>query len=350
MTAAEEIQEKIQATRAEITQLKEKVDTRREELKDADLRREASSRVEPITRLGLRVRQTLKGHIDKISAMHWSTDRRHLVSASQDGKLLVWDAYTGNKVYAIPLRSSWVMSCAYAPSGNFVASGGLENVCSIYSLSSRDGPSRATRELAAHSGYISCCRFLSDQRILTASGDKTCILWDIQSGNKVEEFTDHLGDVMCVDICPTNSNIFVSGACDTYAKVWDIRAGKSVQTFRTHKQDINTVQFFPDGLAFGTGSDDATCRLFDLRADREMNCYSTPSLSASVTSIAFSRSGRLLFAGYEDNECRVWDVLRGEKIGSLTNHESRISCLGVSNDGLSLCTGSWDTTLKVWTL
>ena len=27
------------------------------------------------------------------------------------------------QVHAIPLRSSWVMTCAYAPSGNYVACG-----------------------------------------------------------------------------------------------------------------------------------------------------------------------------------------------------------------------------------
>lgn len=59
---------------------------------------------------------------------------RNLVSASQDGKLIVWDSYTTNKVHAIPLRSSWVMTCAYAPSGSYVACGGLDNICSIYRL------------------------------------------------------------------------------------------------------------------------------------------------------------------------------------------------------------------------
>ncbi len=54
------------------------------------------------------------------------------MSASQDGKLIVWDSYSTNKVHAIPLRSSWVMTCAYAPSGSFVACGGLDNICSIY--------------------------------------------------------------------------------------------------------------------------------------------------------------------------------------------------------------------------
>lgn len=35
-------------------------------------------------------------------------------------------------------------------------------------------------------------------------------------------------------------------------------------------------------------------------------------------------------------------------LGSLHNsHDSRISCLGLSADGSALCTGSWDTNLKV---
>lgn len=42
-------------------------------------------------------------------------------------------------------------------------------------------------------------------------------------------------------------------------------------------------------------------------------------------------------------QIQVWDVLRGDKVGSLSGHENRVSCLGVSNDGISLCTGSWDS-------
>jgi WD40 repeat protein len=68
----------------------------------------------PLPRLTLKVRRTLKGHLAKIYSLHWATDKRHIVSASQDGKLIVWDAYTTNKVHAIPLRSSWVMTCAYS--------------------------------------------------------------------------------------------------------------------------------------------------------------------------------------------------------------------------------------------
>ena len=109
------------------------------------------------------------------------------------------------QVHAIPLRSSWVMTCAYAPSGNFVACGGLDNICSIYSLKTREGNVRVSRELPGHTGewslkerqehsregrqyglsdemsdynflsqgYLSCCRFLDDNQIITSSGDTT---------------------------------------------------------------------------------------------------------------------------------------------------------------------------------
>lgn len=251
------------------------------------VRQVAQSNTDQLPRIGMKSRKQLKGHLAKIYAMHWSTDRRHLVSASQDGKLIIWDAYTTNKVHAIPLRSSWVMTCAYAPSGNFVACGGLDNICSVYNLSTREGPTRVARELSGHSGYLSCCRFINDRRVLTSSGDMTCMLWDVETGSKVTEFADHLGDVMSISINPTNQNVFVSGACDAFAKLWDIRTGKAVQTFAGHESDINAVQFFPDGQAFGTGSDDASCRLFDIRADREVNTYAVSLISAMTVFLGF---------------------------------------------------------------
>ena len=107
-------------------------------------------------------------------------------------------------------------------------------------------------------------------------------------------------------------------------------------------------RFFPNGNSFASGSDDATCRLFDLRADRELMTYGHENILCGVTSLAFSHSGRLLFAGYDDFNCNVWDTLKGERVGVLSGHENRVACLGVSSDGMALCTGSWDSTLKVW--
>ena len=74
-------------------------------------------------------------------------------------------------------------------------------------------------------------------------------------------------------------------------------------------------QFFPNGFAFATGSDDATCRLFDIRADQELAMYSHDNIICGITSVAFSKSGRLLLAGYDDFNCNVWDTMKAERAG-----------------------------------
>jgi len=341
-----EIQEQIEAAQKEAEELKAQIKKNREDKADTTLKDFAKD-IPTAPKCAIKMRRTLKGHLAKVYSIHWSEDKSRVVSASQDGKLLVWDGMTTNKLHAIPLRSSWVMTVAYAPSGNFVACGGLDNTCSIYNLRSKEVPIRACRELQGHSGYLSCCRFLSDKQILTSSGDMTCILWDIEKHSKITDFADHTGDVMSISLSP-DKQWFLSAGCDATAKLWDLRAAKAQQTFEGHDNDINAIQYFPNGQTFGTGSDDLSLRLFDIRADREMIRYTSDEVQHGVTSLAFSASGRYLFAGYDDNNARVWDSLKGEVVGELAGHRNRVSCLGMSADGMALATGSWDTTLRIW--
>lgn len=65
---------------------------------------QATNNLEPIGRIQMRTRRTLRGHLAKIYAMHWGSDSRNLVSASQDGKLIVWDSHTTNKVSSTATR------------------------------------------------------------------------------------------------------------------------------------------------------------------------------------------------------------------------------------------------------
>mmetsp|Transcript_16226 Transcript_16226/g.31415 ORF Transcript_16226/g.31415 Transcript_16226/m.31415 type:complete len:399 (-) Transcript_16226:879-2075(-) len=296
------------------------------------------------------VLRILKGHFGKVYSMHWAGDNRHLVSASQDGKLIVWNATTTNRVQAIPLRSSWVMTCAYEQTQDqLVACGGLDNICSVYKLSTEGGMSvtRAHRELAAHDGYLSSCRFAGPGQIISASGDSTCILWDVETGSALHTFSDHAQDVMSVAVSPTQSHIFASGSIDGTARIYDTRARRCIFSFNGHESDINSVSFFPDGNAIGTGSDDSTCKLFDMRACREISSYSADSIVCGITTVDFSVSGRILFAGYDDFAVYGWDVTKKDRPMMLKLHENRVACLQVNREGSALGTGSWDTLLKV---
>jgi len=289
----------------------------------------------------------------KIYAMQWCKEATNLASASQDGKMIIWNALTCLKMNAITLPSNWVMTCGYSPNGDFVASGGLDNNCSIWKVKSgQPPPTKVTRELTGHDGFLSCCRFIDNQRIVTSSGDHTCILWDVETAQQTQVFRQHSADVMFISLNSDNS-AFVSGSCDGSILAWDLRSPKPTHIFPQHEGDVNVVQFFPNTTTFASGSDDGSCRLFDLRCFGEINRYNAdvkdPQNMQTPTSVAFSQSGRLLYTSYSDNTLLIWDTLKAERKSTSTPHDKRVTSLGVSGDGCALCSASWDTTLKIWT-
>ncbi|KAG1368486.1 Guanine nucleotide-binding protein subunit beta [Cocos nucifera] len=333
-----DLKERHIAATATVNALRERLKQRRQALLDTDVAGYAKGHGK--TAIGF-------GSTDLVYSLDWTPERNRIVSASQDGRLIVWNALTSQKTHAIKLHCAWVMTCAFAPNGQSVACGGLDSACSIFNLNSqvdRDGNIPISRILTGHKGYVSSCQFVPDQetRLITGSGDQTCVLWDVTTGQRISVFggefpSGHTADVLSVSINSSNSNMFVSGSCDATARLWDTRiASRAVRTYHGHEGDVNAVKFFPDGQRFGTGSDDGTCRLFDMRTGHQLQIYSQQHDNndndvAIVTSIAFSISGRLLFAGYSNGDCYVWDTLVAEvvlNLGTLQNsHEGRISCL-----------------------
>lgn len=48
-------------------------------------------------------------------------------------------------------------------------------------------------------------------QILTGSGDSTCALWDVEKSSLIQSFHGHGGDVMAIDLSPSETgNTFVS--------------------------------------------------------------------------------------------------------------------------------------------
>ncbi|KAI0465032.1 hypothetical protein LJB42_000250 [Komagataella kurtzmanii] len=302
----------------------------------------------------------LRGHFNKISQIRWGpADSYYLLSSSQDGFMIIWDTLTGYKVKAIPLDVQWVLSCAYSPDGQLLASGGLSNRATIYNFES--GTSKAV--LKGHTCYISDMGFLGPDKLITASGDMNCILWDVNRAIQVNTYVDHLGDVLSLAVDQKNGR-FVSGASDGYAKVWDCRSACPVYQYVVGHNEVTVVEQLTDHL-FAAGTDDGTIKLFDMRSDGEINRYNPPFLAStvppalhqnhqgaaddsSVTSIAFSSSGRLMFATYADKGCVVWDPLANQLLGELSGHSNQVNQVRVNGQGNGVATSSWDSTIKIW--
>jgi len=344
------IEERLEEAKKEAESLREIIKQNIQAVADTNLTK-FSADVPAASNLNMKLRRTLKGHLGKIYAMQWAEDKDNstLASASQDGKLLVWNAVNCLKMHAVPLPSNWVMTCGYSSKGEFVASGGLDNCCSIWNLRGAT-PNKVLRELHGHGGFLSCCRFLDDKEILTSSGDHTCGLWNVESATRLTEFRKHEGDVMFVSLTPER-NSFASGSCDKSVNVWDTRTGKATHTFLGHERDVNVVQYFPNNNCIMSGSEDGTCRLWDLRSYNEISQYkldNPQNAPACPTSLTLSMSGRFMFTAYSDMPVTIWDVLKGDRKSSFSASDKRVTSIGLSGDGCAICTASWDGLLKIY--
>lgn len=391
----EDIRHKISIARNETKQLQLLIDRIKSKTKDANLVQMSNGIASIIkNRINLSSPLSLSGHHNKIADFRWSSDSSSILSASQDGFLILWDATSGLKKNAVPLDSQWVLTCAINNSGHLVASAGLTNNCTIYRISHEN---RIQQQIVSifkgHTCYISSVEFMGNNRIITGSGDMTCALWDIPRAKRITEYVDHLGDVLSVAIPPnridSNETIFISGGSDGYVRVWDTRMLSAAQSFFVSESDISTVRFFNNGETIITGSDDGVARMFDLRSDcligtysltqqlqqqgiqkgrqysvshmdyavsSGLNSYSPTARSVGsshldsqgIVSLDFSASGRLMYACYTDFGCVIWDTLKGDIVGKLNGHAGRISGVRSSPNGMAVCTGSWDSTMKVW--
>lgn len=345
----------------EATQLKETLRLERSRNADAELsilsqKEEEIPVVAPV--MALKCRKVLKAHRGKVLHFDWSPDKSHLVTAGQDSHAVVWDGFLSHKK-AVIQTTGWVLACSFAPSTTLIACGGMYSHCAIYKVDERrpsvtsDGTPKITvpkKTLAHHSKYISNCIFFgSDQQLLTSSADTTCALWDVELKDPVQEFKGHKMEVLGLAINPRDPyTVFASGSGDRSACVWDARSGQCVLRFDSHESDVNAVRFFPTGEALGTACSDGSIHLFDLRADQEIKLYKKPSIIFGASALDFSKSGRILFGGYDDCSIRAWDVLKGTHLTLWLSHHERVSHIQMSPDGTALGSCSWDGTMRIW--
>jgi len=261
--------------------------------------------------------------------------------------LIVWNGLTTHKLYVIPLDSQWVLTCSFAPGGRHVACGGLDNSLYVYQLNEDVTiPTGCSHSFKGHEGSLSRCRFLDDDRVITTSGDKTQILWNLNSEQNEQQFFGHGGDVMCLDI-GQDRNSYITGSLDKTAMLWDVRTADPQLSFTGHSSDINTIKYFPSYNAFATGSEDTTVRLYDIRADRELMSFHQPENdNMPITSLSFSSSGKYLFTACQ-SYILTWNTLTGEKMSEITDNDT-ISYVGVNPSGNALYTSSWNNFIKVY--
>ena len=120
------------------------------------------------------------------------------------------------------------------------------------------------RTLTGHSGEVSAVAVTPDgKQAVSASGDKTLKVWDLETGRALHTLEGHSGYVHGVAVTPDGKRA-VSASDDKTLKVWDLETSRALHTLEGHSGYVAGVAVTPDGKRAVSASWDNTRKVWDL--------------------------------------------------------------------------------------
>lgn len=279
---------------------------------------------------------SLDAHADEVKSVCFSPDGRYFLSGSKDGTARLWDM-DGKLIRAFSGKLGEVNAAIFSPDGRHILTGSKDRTAKLWDLKGN-----IIQTFSGHRGGVNAVAFSPDGRyILTGSQDKTAKLWSTD-GKVFQTFSGHgLFWVNSVDFSPDGQYV-LTASNNKKAQLWDLD-GNIVQSFSGHLQNVNSAVFSPDGRYILTGSDDQTAKLW--RVDGKLMHTFSENLD-KVNSAIFSPDGQSTLTASDD--VRQWR-LDGGLIRTFRNKHN-VKAVALSPDGRYALSGSWDQTLKLWTV
>ncbi|PRP79328.1 guanine nucleotide binding protein beta subunit 2 [Planoprotostelium fungivorum] len=249
---------------------------------------------------------------------------------------------TAQRSGMIRLESMFVIACACSMSGRFIASGGLDNTCTIWKVLDDEGhilPNLGDchYKLEGHESFISGINFMHDSSVITSSGDQTIRLWDIEEGRQIRDFREHKGEVLGIST-DAERDLLASCSSDKTIIMWDVRSPQPTLKFSGHTKDVNSISLSWSGLECVSSSEDETSIIWDVRTRKARVRHRSDH---SLNHADFSLFGDYVYVCGDADRFTVYDASNGESVG-VFHQEKRISCLKMSPNGQHLATGCWN--------
>jgi dynein assembly factor with WDR repeat domains 1 len=194
--------------------------------------------------------------------------------------------------------------------------------------------------LKCHELPLTNCAFNKNgSRFITGSYDRTCIIWDTQSGELLQKLIGHSNVVYSISFNLPYGDKVATGSFDKTAKLWNVQNGNCLTTLNGHNMEIVCLQFDPMSQLLLTGSMDKTAKLWNLETEQEIFQLEH---EGEVISASFNMDGDKILTGSFDKTAKIWDTYNGSLIADLDEHTAEISACQFNYSGTQVITSSID--------
>ena len=281
---------------------------------------------------------TLEGHMGSVSSVAFSPDGKTLASGSYDLTVKLWDLATSQNTAT--LEGHWqVSSVAFSPNGKTLASGSWDYTVKLWDIATSTNIST----LEGHTDQVNSVSFAPDGKIIASgSNDRTVKLWDVTTKREIADLK-HTENVGSVSFSPDGT--ILASAQGRAIKLWDVSQSTGIATI-AHTDWITSVSFSPDGKTLASGSNDKTIRMWDVLTGQYIATLS--GHADWISAVSFSPDGTTLASGSNDKTIRMWDVSTGRNILTLSGHTEVITSVSFSPDGTTIASGALDNKVTLW--
>lgn len=163
----------------------------------------------------------------------------------------------------------------------------------------------------------------------------------------------HGSTILCCQFAPDDSGRMCSGAGDSTARIWDCNTQTPIHTLKGHTNWVLCVAYSPCGTMIATGSMDGTVRLWEAQLGKPLgNAMSghlkwVSSLSWEPLHLVGEIDLPRLCSGSKDSTIKVWDTTQNMCIMTMSGHSNAVSCVKWSGQNI-IYSASHDKTIRAW--
>lgn len=188
----------------------------------------------------------------------------------------------------------------------------------------------------------------SGQKCITGSYDRTCRIWNVETGDEINVLKGHENVVFSVAFNYPKCDKIVTGSFDKTAKIWSVGSGACLSTLWGHNGEVVGSEFNRNSDLICTASMDNSSIVWSTETAQEINSFREHE--AEVISCHFNDTATMLITGSFDEKAMVWDIRIKEPTHVLRGHDAEISnCIWNFSHNL-IATSSLDGTSRVWDL